>query len=72
MNLITKHSVNGQVVIKSKETFEVFLKAKNVFQQQNITSETIKTFHTQMLPYIAWVNKAIKVIKQYYKVLGLK
>lgn len=51
---------------------DIFLKAKKVFQQQNIMSEIFQNFQRQMHPYINWINKAIKVVKQYYKVLGLK
>lgn len=71
-NTVVDTDGNEQFKIASQAIFNEFLKARQVFQNLNIVSEKFEHFQAQIMPYIFWTNKAVKIIKAYSRTLGLK
>lgn len=61
-----------QFKIDSKGQMDQLLEAREEFESKNVTSSSFKKFSEKMLPYIFWINKATRLIKQYSRALGLK
>jgi hypothetical protein len=72
--LIEQHlnQEQGEFYIETKAEFDMLIKAMCEFENQNISCSSFKTFGEKMLPFIQWLNKASKLIKNYSRALGVK